>query len=217
VSSSTPPIPPASSPTSARFAASLRRPLALALITAWAAGLLYVISTLALPHMAPMAEASRADRTIAALLALREARGRALVVHVIAAHCSCTERLFRHLVERPRFGDAEEIVLFAGVDAAKESQAARAGLRYATVTEDELAKRFALQAAPVMFVFDAGDRLRYAGGYFDHPSALRPLDEPLHTRIARGESTPPLPVYGCAVAPALRDRVDPLGIRDAVR
>jgi len=182
----------------------------------WAAAALFGISTLALPHMAPMAQASRAERTIAALLALRESRDRGLVVHVIAAHCSCTERLFRHLVERRRFDGADEIVLFAGEDARKQAEAARAGLRYATVTDEMLVKRFALEAAPVMFAFDAGGKLRYAGGYFDHPSALRPLDETLHASVARGEAVKPLPVYGCAVGAALREKVDPLGIRDAI-
>lgn len=186
------------------------------LIAAWAAGTLYAISTLALPHMAPIAQASRADRTIAALLALRQARDRGLVVHVIAAHCSCTERLFRHLLERPRFEGMEEIVLFAGEDARKQSDAVRAGLRYATVTDAALVQRFALEAAPVIFIFDARGTLRYAGGYFDHPSALRPLDEQLQARVARGDAVTPLPVYGCAVGAALRERVDPLGIRDAV-
>lgn len=187
------------------------------LIAAWAAAALYAISTLALPHMAPMAQASRADRTIAALRALRETPGRGLVVHVIAAHCSCTERLFRHLVERKRFDGVDEIVLFAGDDARKQADASRAGLRYATVTDDMLVQRFALEAAPVMFELDADGRLRYAGGYFDHPSALRPLDESLHARIGRGEPVAPLPVYGCAVGAALREKVDPLGIGKAVK
>jgi hypothetical protein len=183
---------------------------------AWAAATLYAISTLALPHMAPVAQASRADRTIAALLALREAPDRALVVHVIGAHCSCTERLFRHLLERPRFDGVEEVVLFAGEDARKQADALRAGLRYATVTDEMLVKRYALEAAPVIFEFDARGKLRYAGGYFDHPSALRPLDAELHARIARGDRVTPLPVYGCAVGAALREKVDPLGIREVV-
>ena len=194
----------------------MRRPLAAALIVAWAGATLFAISTLALPHMAPIGEATRGDRTMAALLALREDRGRGLVVHVIASGCSCTERLYRHLLERRRFGAMDEVVLFVGDDARKRADALRAGLRFATVNDEELVRRFALESAPVLFVFDAQSRLRYAGGYFNHPSAVHALDQDIEARLARGEKVSPLPVYGCAVGAALRDSVDPLGIRDAI-
>jgi len=199
VSSSTRRIPPASAPTSDRSAADRKHPFAAALIAAWAVATLVVISILGLPHMAPAGLAAREQRTIEALLALRPSHDRPLAVHVIAAHCSCTERLFRHLVERPRFGGVDEVLLFVGDDARRQEDAQRAGLRYATVTDDELVRRFALEAAPALFLFDARGHLRYAGGYFDHPSAARALDVQLQARLARGEAPEPLPIYGCAV------------------
>jgi hypothetical protein len=181
-------------------------------VALWAAAALVAISSIALPHMAPMPGASRAARTTQALLALRREAQRALVVHVIAAHCSCTERLFAHLVERGASADAEEVVLFVGEDAAKQAAATRAGYRYATVAAADLTARFLLESAPVMFAFDARGTLRYAGGYFNHPAAITPLDERIVARVRRGELPASLPVYGCAVSSRLRESVDPLGI-----
>lgn len=183
-----------------------------ALIAGWAAAALMALSTIAVPHMAPMPEGSRDARTRQALWALRAPSGPdRLHVHVIAADCSCTDRLFAHLVRRGPFPGTDEIVLFVGSDPAKEARARAAGFRYAAVSAAQLAARFGLEAAPVLFAFDAA-RLRYAGGYFDHPSAIRPLDEAIHARLGAGESPEGLPVYGCAVSAPLRRSLDPLGI-----
>jgi len=206
----------ASAPASNRSAGRRRKAIGAALIAIWAAGMLLAISTIALPHMAPMPGASRAARTTQALLALRRDPRREFIVHVIAAHCSCTDRLFAHLVQRGPFADADEVVVFAGEDAAKQAAATRAGFRYATVTADDLAARYLLESAPVMFAFDAHGSLRYAGGYFNNPSDVTPLDEDLHAQVGRGATPTPLPVYGCAVSTRLRDSIDPLGISSGI-
>src|SRR5690349_6026095 len=73
-----------------------RKALAILAIAAWAGLMLIAISTLGLPHLAPLPQArSRDEQMLEALLALRSRPGRALMVHVIYAHCSCTDRLFR--------------------------------------------------------------------------------------------------------------------------
>jgi len=202
----------ASAPASNRSAGRRRKAIGAALIAIWAAGMLLAISTIALPHMAPMPGASRAARTTQALLALRRDPRREFIVHVIAAHCSCTDRLFAHLVQRGPFADADEVIVFAGEDAAKQAAAMRAGFRYVNVDAEALARRFLLESAPVMFAFDAHGALRYAGGYFNHPSARSALDEGIREQVRRGASPEPLPVYGCAVSARLRESVDPLGI-----
>jgi hypothetical protein len=183
-----------------------------ALIAAWIAVALLGISSLAVPHMAAMPQAEGQARTIRALLELRRADSRRFVVHVIYRGCSCTERLFAHLVSRGAFADAEELVLFVGDDDAKRKAATGAGYRYVAVSAPELAERFGLEAAPVLFTFDASARLRYAGGYFDHPSTQTSLDESIYARVAAGEAPKALPIFGCAVSPRLQDSVDPLGI-----
>jgi hypothetical protein len=147
-----------------------------------------------------------------AMLALRRDPARAFLVHVIYAQCSCTERLFAHLVKRGAFADAEEVVLFVGDDDLKRRSAGQAGFGFTTVSARELAVRYGLEAAPVLVAFDPAGRLRYAGGYYDHPSTQSPHDQRIHAELAGGASPKPLPVFGCAVSPRLQKSVDPLGI-----
>jgi hypothetical protein len=187
------------------------RPTPVLLLTAWAGVALVALSSLAVPHMAPMPQAQREARLAGALLELRTERRARFLVHVIAADCSCTQRLFEHLLARGPFAGAEEVIVFVGEDAVKRDAATRAGFRYTTLDAAELARRFGLESAPVLFAFD-GESLRYAGGYFNHPSTLVALDADIAHRVTAGESPPPLPVYGCAVSDRLRKAVDPLGI-----
>jgi hypothetical protein len=191
---------------------TLPAPITYVLIAAWAGLALLGISSLALPHMAALPQAQPETRIERALLSLRRGNNTRFVVHVIYARCSCTERLFAHLVSRRAFTDAEEIVLFVGEDAVKRDAALGAGYHYASIAPDDLFTGFGLEAAPVLFAFDARGRLRYAGGYFDHPSTSKSLDESLYARVVAGEAPRALPLYGCAVSRRLQDSVDPLGI-----
>jgi hypothetical protein len=186
--------------------------LAHAALAAWAIIALVGMASLALPHIVPMPQPPREERLARSLAALRQESGGHFLVHVIAAGCSCTERLFAHLLERRRFAGTEEIIVFVGEDARKAAAARGAGFAYVTVSAAELASRYGLESAPVLLALDAGNRMRYAGGYFSHPSTLVPLDEGIHAALARGEGPEPLPVYGCAVSRGLREAVDPLGI-----
>jgi hypothetical protein len=183
-----------------------------ALIGAWATVAMVGLASMSLGHMAAMPEPRDEARLIRELLALRRDPARAFFVHVIYAGCSCTARLFAHLTQRARFADAEEIVLFVGEDPAKRRAAASAGLRFAAASPAELAARYGIEAAPLLIAFDAAGRLRYAGGYYNHPSTIFPLDEKIHAQLAQGAAPAPLPVFGCAVSPRLQDAVDPLGI-----
>jgi hypothetical protein len=94
----------------------------------------------------------------------------------------------------------------------KRSAAERAGLRFTTASPAELAGRYGIEAAPLLIAFDATGKLRYAGGYYSHPSTIFPLDEKIHAQLAQGAAPVPLPVFGCAVSARLQGSVDPLGI-----
>ena len=182
------------------------------LLAVWAGLALLAIASLAVSHTAAMPEPTRGERLSAAALALRQDPARPFLLHVISARCSCTERLFTHLLERGPFPGTAEVVLFVGEDAAKRAAAERAGFRYLALSAEDLAGRFALEAAPVLLAFDAAGRMRYAGGYFSHPSAIFPQDAGIHAELVQGATPRPLPVYGCAVSPDLQKKVDPLGI-----
>jgi hypothetical protein len=193
-------------------ASNKRSRLGKALLAGWAVVVLIGLASMSLGHMAAMPEPGDEGRLVRELRALRVDPDRGFVVHVIYAGCSCTSRLFAHLTQRPRFADADEIVLFVGDDPAKRGAAERAGLRFTSVSPAVLAGRYGIEAAPLLIAFDAAGRLRYAGGYYNHPSTIFPLDEKIHAQLAQGAAPAPLPVFGCAVSPRLQASVDPLGI-----
>lgn len=187
-------------------------PLGWALIGAWLLLSLIGIASLGVSHTAPMPGPTPEERLTSALLALRDRPRMPFLVHVIYARCSCTERLFKHLVERKALPDLAETILFVGDDPGKQERARAAGYRFATVTPAELKQRYDLEAAPVLFAFTGDGRLAYAGGYFDKPAAVVALDERIISGVEHGGQPDPLPVYGCAVSAELQKSVDPLGI-----
>jgi hypothetical protein len=169
------------------------------------------LAALSLKHMASLPKPANEALLSRAMLQLRRGSGRNFLVHVISADCSCSPDLFAHLVARRPFSDAEEAVLFVGTDPGKQESAQSAGFTFTAVSAQELVSRFGLEAAPVLIVFDAAGTLRYAGGYYEHPATIRPLDEKVYAQLATGPKAEPLPVFGCAVSPRIKESLNPLG------
>jgi hypothetical protein len=197
-----------------RVAEVLARLCGKALIVLWSGVALLGISSLSVSHMAAMPGPDKATRMAQAAAALRRESTPLFFVHVIYEQCSCTERLLAHLLRRGRLLGVEEAIVFVGERpmAERTRAAAHAGFAFLELTPAQLERRFGLQAAPVLLAFDASARLAYAGGYFDHPSALTALDERIHVQLAAGAAPRPLPIFGCAVSAQLQRSVDPLGI-----
>ena len=181
-------------------------------IVVWIVVVSLALGSLGVSHLAALPKPDDEARVARAALALRRDPSRDFVVHVIYAGCSCTARLFAHLVERKPFPGAAELILFVGDDNTKREAAERAGYSFRSVTSDELASEFGLEVAPVMLAFDTTGALRYVGGYFDKPAARSALDGQIRQRILDGASPDPLPVFGCAVSTRLQRKVDPLGV-----
>ncbi len=183
------------------------------LLTGWAIVLLVVIAALSLRHVASLPVPNDQARLTSAAMQLRRAPGKNFLVHVIDSDCSCARSLFSHLVTRRPFRGVEELILFVGADPDKQRLAERSGFEFAALSGNDLVTRFGIEAAPVLLVFDASGRLRYAGGYYDRPAAITPLDERIHKQLDNGDHVAPLPVFGCAVSQRLREALNPLRLR----
>jgi hypothetical protein len=180
------------------------------LLAGWAMAALVVIAALSVKHLAPLPEPDDAALLTRAALQLRRSAKKDFLVHVIYADCSCARALFSHLVARGPFAGAEELILFVGADAGKQAAAERSGFEFTTISAQDLASRFGLEAAPVLIMFDPAGKLRYAGGYYAHPATVNPLDERLYAQLAAAGNVEPLPVFGCAVSARLQKSLDPL-------
>jgi hypothetical protein len=181
------------------------------MLAGWILVTLVGLAALSVQHMASLPEPDDEALLSRAMLQLRRSSSGNFVVHVIYTECSCARALFAHLVARRPFPGAEEAVLFVGADPKKQESAKRAGFTFTTVSAQELAFHFGLEAAPVLIVFDSAGRLRYAGGYYSHPAAIAPLDEKIYAQLATGAEIKPLPVFGCAVSSRLQKSLNPLG------
>ena len=178
-------------------------------LAGWAMLAVAGIAFLGTKHLASLPEPGNEVLLSRSVLKLRHRAGKPFLVHVIYSECSCSKSLLAHLLARRTFPDSEELILFVGRDAKTEQAAQRSGFEFSSVSDSELVSRFGLEAAPVLLVFDAGSKLRYAGGYYDHPATITPLDEKIHEQLAVGANVQPLPVFGCAISGRLQKSLDP--------
>lgn len=182
------------------------------LLVGWAVLTIVVLALLGIAHSAslprPRDEAHLAD----ALLKLRRHSGGKFLVHVIYSECSCSRTLLTHLVRRQALPGNEELILFIGSGNTQLELAKRSGFECVTISATQLVTRFGLEAAPVLVILDSAGRLRYAGGYYDNPATITPLDEKIFRELGSRSTIEPLPVFGCAVSAGLQKALDPLRV-----
>jgi hypothetical protein len=143
-------------------------------------------------------------------------QGQWLAVHILDQECKCSQRVLdRLLAERRPSGIVERVVMIASEVTPERVAAIHAkGFDLDIVTAEQLAERYRVQAAPLLIVLDPADAVRYVGGYTPRKQADDVRDVAMIAALRRGESVEPLPTFGCAVGRALKEKIDPLGIRN---
>jgi hypothetical protein len=143
-------------------------------------------------------------------------QGKWLAVHILDQECKCSQRVLDHLLaERRPSALVERVVMIANEVSPDRIAAIHAkGFDLDIVTAEVLADRYRVQAAPLMIVLDPADEVRYVGGYTPRKQADDVRDIAVLEALRRGERVEPLPTFGCAVGRALREKIDPLGIRN---
>lgn len=192
-----------------------RRTLGLCLLALWTPLLTLLVAVLMVDHVAPLPPLG--DRTaIRQGLARRFGDGGPVVVHLVAAGCTCTRGLLRHLDERGARPGHHEVVWFVGPPPDEGARLAGRGYALDVIDPVTLRRDFAIEGAPVLLVRRDDGTLGYAGGYFDVPAAVHARDERILDAVAAGQRPPSLPLFGCAVDPALVARRDPTALRRAL-
>lgn len=180
-----------------------------AALTLWLPVTLAIVASLMVSHVVAMPSPTDGARLRDGVSALRRGDG-PFRLHVLYERCSCTRSLWAHLMERGAQAGVDELILYVGADPERAAEARRRGYRFARRTPEALSDTLGLDAAPLFVV--AEDEIAYVGGYYALPAAVDPRDEAIVRALAGGEPVAPLPIYGCAVSPALQDQVDPLGL-----
>lgn len=189
-----------------------RRGLAIGVLTVWFVVMAVAIGSLMLAHTVPFSAPDDLATLRAGLGEWLDEEAPATVIHVIQDRCSCTDNLVQHLVTRGARTDLHERVLFVGEPGDRAARFEAAGFPVDAISREELGLRLGLEAAPVLLVATPSELL-YAGGYFDLPAAVHARDERILDALDTGARPDALPVFGCAVDPALAAQTDPLGLR----
>jgi hypothetical protein len=143
-------------------------------------------------------------------------QGQWLAVHVLDQECKCSQRVLDRLLAAPRPSDIVERIVMIASEVSREQAAAihAKGFDLDIVTAEQLGQRDRVQAAPLLIVLDPADAVRYVGGYTPRKQADDVRDVATIAALRRGEHVEPLPTFGCAVGRALKEKIDPLGIRN---
>lgn len=168
--------------------------------------------TYALPH--PDARDPRVQRALAQSLRPEE-RGHFVMLHVLYSRCRCSQRILDHLFSRGASTDAAERIVLVGAHADYERRARAAGYSLEVLEPEQLLARYALSAAPALLVATPDGTLAYLGGYSERKQGLELREREIFESVRDGSRARELPLFGCAVSQALKDRIDPLGLRSA--
>ena len=173
---------------------------------------------IALPAPAAGVENAALEREIAIVRRPTD-RGRWLAVHVLYGSCGCSGKVLDHLLERgPHVDTAEQVLLIEDDDVPSDlaliERARARGFLVESLSALELAQRFSIEAAPMLIVMSPDDHLSYVGGYADRKRSPAIRDSEILDRLARGDTTDPLPIYGCAISQRLKRQLDPLGLKN---
>lgn len=195
---------------------SFARQLGRGLFWAWIPLALVLGSTLLAAHEATLPVPDERDARLLAELADMRHEGdeqRWLAVHVLYAACRCSGDVVRHLARDPRPPGIAERILLVGSTPEIEQRIAASGIEVIRTSPDELAERYAIEAAPLLLVADPEGTMRYRGGYTDRKRSGDLHDTQIIEQLRTAGDATALPLFGCAVSDELRALLDPLGVR----
>ena len=139
-------------------------------------------------------------------------------MHVLYERCGCSSRVAETLLARGARADLRELVIIVDDDEKTIDPARVAALRarkfpVALLSTKAVAERLHVVAVPLLMIVDAGDRIRYAGGYTTRRESRVIEDARVIAEVTAGRQPEPLPIFGCAVAASLQRTLDPLRLK----
>ena len=193
-----------------RFAAAGR----LACFAGWAIGTTLLIGSLMAPHWLPLPALNTLPGTATKIAWDRTDCWHA--IHVLATDCPCSRSVGDYLVRRGPVCGVDESILIIGPgadDLAGELRARKYLVR--RTTSERVFEDLAVRGGPWLVLIDPKGQTRYSGGYASRRPrpgvAYQDLD--LLRRLQSGEEVAPYAAFGCAIDPALKRAMNPLGYK----
>lgn len=138
------------------------------------------------------------------------------LVHAVSAACRCSQRVLDYLEQRGPLPDTEEQILLVDGDPVRAAALRALGFDVVLLDETRLEREHGIVSVPSLVVFRPDGTVAYRGAYAPRPQ-MDPVDTTLLARAREGEAIDSLPILGCAVSRALRERLDPLGLESLRR
>lgn len=187
----------------------MRRTWGYVALSLWGLAVLIPVSSLMAGHLVTLPRP-----TLESVLRLAHPTAHRQALHVLAADCECSRRVREHLLARGARSEIDEkIILVSDVVDTGERERAR-GFAFESLAGAELVTKYHLESAPLLVVFGPSGALEYSGGYTSRKQGETIAESDIIDRLQRGEVVPALPTFGCAVSTALRDQLDPLGLKN---
>lgn len=158
----------------------------------------------------PPREAAQLGAGVASLAAPDDAW---ILVHALSSECRCSQAVLTHLLSSERPSSVAETILLVGPVGDLEAAIRAKGFGFESLTAEALDARYAIPAVPLLVVADPTRTVRYSGGYTARKQGPLLQDLEIVADLRGGGDVAALPLFGCAVNTALRDAVDPLGVR----
>lgn len=185
-----------------------------ALLGVWVLAMVLLGSFALATHVAALPVPDPQDPRLRGAVASLRTPGRPLAVHALYADCRCSQMILAHLAARGVMPGVDEVVLLVGDAPAHRARVSARGFRVLAITDDELLRRWRMEAAPLLVVTDGDGVVRYAGGYRRAKSS-RAEDPEVIRAVAAGLRPRRMPALGCPVSARLQRRLDPIGLRTA--
>lgn len=185
-----------------------------ALLGLWALGMVLLGSFALATHVAALPVPDPRDSVLRGAVASLRTPGRPLAVHALYADCRCSQMILAHLARRGVTPGVDEVVLLVGAAPAHRARVSARGFRVLALTDEELLRRWRMEAAPLLVVTDGAGVVRYAGGY-RRAKAAPPEDAEVIRDVASDRRPRRMPALGCPVSARLQRRLDPIGLRAA--
>lgn len=129
------------------------------------------------------------------------------VLHLLAADCGCSRKVFEYLAGRAPLQNITEEIVFIGPAEKFPSRdrLVALGFRVNTVRPEDV-QQYGLTGVPLLVFISPKDEIAYMGGY----GAGSYRDAAIWSELQAGSVASPLPVLGCAVGNRLKRELDPL-------
>ncbi len=140
----------------------------------------------------------------------RSEQGMWMAVHVLDAKNAQAQRIVEQIVSRPRIDGVKEKIVLVGASAEQLAYAHSRGDDVLAIDAEQLAKRFHVQAGPLLAIVEPSGDVRYLGGYETRGASDAPQDLELIRALIGERAAQELPLLSVIHA-ELETLLAPLG------